>query len=240
MPEIGGPANQPTGVEGIEPPRSPHRKGQIMPVRKVVWRSSCHSRGYEPSIKNGSPVPWESRPERLLINLLELSPWVVSYEAQPTFESLDVDGEPSSYVPDVLAKYRDGSEVFYEVKPVARLRVAKVSARMAAAKRHFVATGRLFGIVTDEWLFTEPRATNIERLMYHRREPLTALEKFALQSALSSARPRTIRDLICVVGASEAWRLLGLGVVGVHLELSLNSSTSIYLEGGHRHEKLCA
>ena len=51
-----------------------------MAVRKVVTRSSCHFRGYFPSLKNGHSVGWESQLEGGLFRLLELSPFVLRYE----------------------------------------------------------------------------------------------------------------------------------------------------------------
>jgi len=211
-----------------------------MSVRKVITRRSRHSRGLVATLKNKRPAEWESQLEMLLLLLLELSPLIVWYEVQPTRESLVVDGKRSSYVPDVLAKYRDGTETFYEVKMASALRIARVAARMKAAKLHFAETHRVFGIVTDQWLHAEPRRTNVQRLMYHRRDPLSPIEQFHFQSALAAASPRTIGELINALGAPDAWRLMGLGVVGVDLERPLDSTAEIYLEGGHRHAHLCA
>jgi len=211
-----------------------------MPVRKVVTRRSSHSRGLVPTLKNKRPAEWESQLEMQLLRLLELSPLVASYEVQPTREALVVDGKSSWYFPDALAKYRDGTEAFYEVKMASALRIARVAARMKAAKVHFAETHRVFGIVTDEWLLAEPRRTNVQRLMYHRRDPLSPIEQFRFRSALSAASPRTVGELINALGAPDAWRLLGLGVVGVDLERPLDSTAAIYLEGGHRHANLCA
>ena len=211
-----------------------------IPVRKVITRRSCHSRGLVPSLKNERPAAWESQPEMQFLRLLELSPLVRAYTVQPSKEELIVFGERSPYVPDVLVEYFDGTVVTYEVKPEASLRIARVAARMHAAKEHFANTGRVFRIVTAEWLLAEPRVTNVQRLMYHRRDPLSPLEQSCFGSVLSSVVPLTVAGLIEAVGALDAWRLLGLGVVGVDLELPLSSSAQIYLEGGHRHAHLCS
>jgi hypothetical protein len=210
-----------------------------MTVRKVVTRRSNHFRGYFPSLKNGKPVPWESQLEGAFYRLLELSPEVLSYVAQPSQEHIPFGPSFFTYYPDLRVMLTDGSEWWFEVKPQSRLQVAKVKFRLDAAARYFAATGRNFSVVTDGLIQQQPLARNLQQLIYHRRGPLLSSEKFAEMSEfLVDHGPKTISALQAVLGDHQAWRLLGLGVIGVDLNKPISSDSEIFLTGGHRHANL--
>lgn len=211
-----------------------------MPVRKVITRRSNHYRTYIPSLKNGRPTPCESMLEGMFIRLCEISPLVRSYEVQPAFVTLHINGGTESYVPDVRVNFASGTEGWFEVKPAARLKSPRVSRRMLAAKTHFAQSGRQFHVVTDEELNIQPRASNVLELMYHRRDPLAYVEHEKYRVLLTSRKPRTLVELCFLLGDDAAWRLLGLGLVGVDLEKPILRGSTIYLEGGHRHADLFA
>jgi hypothetical protein len=206
-----------------------------MPVRKVITRRSSHFRAYLPSLKNGHPTPCESMLEAKFIRLCEISPSVRSYEVQPSREHIRTLHGIERYTPDVRAKFVDGTEGWFEVKPLARSRLPRVAESLRAAKTHFAESGRRFHVITDEWLEVEPRAGNILELMYHRRGVLTPAEKDQVHSTLGSQRPRSLADLFDLFGRDHAWRLLGLGIVGIDLERAITLEVSVYIEGGHRH-----
>ncbi|WP_444633367.1 TnsA endonuclease N-terminal domain-containing protein [Cupriavidus oxalaticus] len=211
-----------------------------MSVRKVITRRSNHFRTYIPSIKNGRPTPCESMLEGMFARFCEVSPLVRSYEVQPERVTLDFGDHTERYVPDMHVQLATGKDVWVEVKPMVRLRSPRVAKRMAAAKAQFAAMGREFRVVTDAVLRMQPRATNILELMYHRREPLSLADASNLRSFLMNARLETVADLSSLVGDLEAWRLLGLGVVGIDLDLPITSNSAIYLRGGHRHADIFA
>lgn len=213
-----------------------------MPVRKVITRRSNHFRTYIPSIKHGRPTPCESMLEGAFIRLCELSPLVRSYEVQPSRETFCLaQGEQTyTYTPDLRVLFTDGTEGWFEIKPAARLAVDRVATRMEAAQRHFAKSGRRFRVVTDKWLEEEPRAGNILEVMYHRREVLTPVERERFERELRAARPQKLGDLCAALGEDNAWRLIGLGVVGLNLEEAITSTSTIYVEGGHRHANLLA
>lgn len=211
-----------------------------MPVRKVITRRSNHFRTYIPSIKNGRPTPCESMLEGMFARFCEVSPLVRGYEVQPERVTLDFGDHTERYIPDMHVRLASGRDVWVEVKPMVRLRSSRVAKRMAAAKAQLAAMGREFRVVTDVVLSMQPRADNIFELMYHRREPLRIADASHLQSSLANAGPETVGDLSSLVGDLEAWRLMGLGIVGVDLELPIISNSSIYLRGGHRHADILA
>ncbi|NKA78111.1 transposase [Ralstonia solanacearum] len=211
-----------------------------MPVRKVITRRSNHFRAYIPSIKNGHPTQCESMLEGKFIRLCELSPLVRSYEVQPSFESISVEGCLEQYVPDVLVHFIDGTQGWFEVKPDVRLKTMRVARRLAAAAVHFAQSGRRFRVVTDKQLDAEPRASNVLEVMYQRRGPLTSLELERFRHQLASESPQTMSAFTSLIGPCDAWRLLGLGIVGIDLDQPIVPDAVIYLEGGHRHADLFA
>ncbi|WP_231670130.1 Tn7 transposase TnsA N-terminal domain-containing protein [Ralstonia solanacearum] len=211
-----------------------------MPVRKVITRRSNHFRAYIPSLKNGHPTQCESMLEGKFIRLCELSPMVRSYEVQPSFELISVGGCPERYVPDVRIRFVDGTEGWFEVKPDVRLKSERVARRLAAAAVHFAQSGRRFRVVTDKQLDMEPRASNVLEVMYQRRALLTSIELERFRHKLKSESPQTMSDFTSLVGPGDAWRLLGLGIVGVDLDQPIAPDAAIYLEGGHRHADLFA
>lgn len=207
-----------------------------MAVRKVVTRSGGHSRGLMPSIKNPCASAWESQHELQFYRLLELSPVVRLYSVQPTREQILVNGVPEVYIPDVKVDFVNGTSAFFEVKPSLKCRTAHVAARLIAIRKHFLETDRRFGLITDDWLATEPRRTNVERLMYHRRDQLlSSMDRRRLCSVITANQPKTFAELANLVGLGNAWLLLGLAIVGVDLERSMVAESKIFIEGGHRH-----
>ncbi|AXW50044.1 transposase (plasmid) [Ralstonia solanacearum] len=178
--------------------------------------------------------------EGKFIRLCELSPLVRSYEVQPSFESISVEGCLEQYVPDVLVHFIDGTQGWFEVKPDVRLKSKRVARRLAAAAVHFAQSGRRFRVVTDKQLNAEPRASNVLEVMYQRRGPLTSLELERFRHQLASESPQTMSAFTSLIGPCDAWRLLGLGIVGIDLDQPIVPDADIYLEGGHRHADLFA
>lgn len=212
-----------------------------MAVRKVVTRSSCHFRGYFPSLKNGHPVAWESQLEGGLFRLLELSPFVLRYEAQPSRERIPMGNTFVDYVPDLRVFLENGSEWWIEVKPARKLSVLSVKQKLSAASIHFPATNRNFSVITEELIWREPLATNLQTILYHRRGPLLSLADHAEVSfELNKHKPQVFHEVVSLFGRMEAWRLLGLCVIGVDLEEPLVEESQVFLSGGHRHANIFA
>ncbi|MCS5515172.1 hypothetical protein NWF32_06255 [Pseudomonas qingdaonensis] len=119
------------------------------------------------------------------------------------------------------------------MKPHDRLKIASVRQRLDAAERYFNATARNFSVITEKLIEAEPLATNLRRLMYHRRGP--ELSHQALEEVMATFNewpPMTVADLLYVVGEGKAWRLLGLGVVGIDLDRSIDTDSPVFLQGG--------
>ncbi len=212
-----------------------------MPVRKVVTRRSNHFRGYHPSRKNGLPIAWESQLEASFLRLLELSPDVLTYEVQPSLEVLSIGSLETKYIPDVCVNFIDGTTGWFEVKPSMRLLNHKVTLKLQAVNDHFERTERVFHVATEKLILATPMADNLLTLMYHRRgADITDTYDEYLKAEFECSPPETLADLIEILGPQEAWRLLGLGYIGVDLRTPISASTVIFLAGGHRHENFFA
>lgn len=208
-----------------------------MAVRKVVTRRSRNVRGYMPSLKLGAPVPWESQNELVYLRIAELSGEVQTYDVQPSVEFIKVAGEQQVYYPDVQVTYESGRTVTLEIKPAHRLKTPKVAARMAAFAAQCEASGREFYVITDEVLAREPRRTNVEELMYHRR-PMSRAQRYDVQALIGSNRPETIGGLRELLGRELGDLALGNGLVGINLDEPMEDWTVIRLHGGHFHAAL--
>ncbi|MCX7207917.1 MAG: transposase [Proteobacteria bacterium] len=211
-----------------------------MPVRQVVTRRSNHFRTIIPTLKNVSPARCESLLEGKFIWICELYGQIASFEVQPSVELIHVGGRVERYIPDLRVDFINGTEAWFEIKPLARLGVERVAQRMAAAKKHFAESGRLFHVITDVFLNAEPCASNVRTIAYHRRGRLLPTELNRIDEMFQSVAPKTLGELIDLLGELEAWQLLGLGRVGVDLEKKIDSDALIFLEGGHRHANLFA
>lgn len=207
----------------------------MLSVRKVVTRRSNHFRVIVPSRKNPHPTACESILESEFVRLLELSPSVTRFIMQPIELTLNVGGEDQRYFPDVRARLADGRDLWCEIKPSRRLEVARVAARMSAARAHFSREGAEFCVVTDTWIHQEPRRRNVEALMYHRRETIPAEQMKAIQTQLCESKPRVLADLETMLGDDLAWHLLGNAVIGLDLDNEIQPQSPIFLTGGHRH-----
>lgn len=113
--------------------------------------------------------------------------------------------------------------------------------KLNAAKTHFSATNRNFSVVTDSLIWRKPLATNLEKILYHRRGSwLSSAEHAEVCYELSKYKPQVFQEVISMFGEMEAWRLLGLCIVGVDLEKPLVYQSQVFLSGGHRHANFFA
>lgn len=210
-----------------------------MAVRKVVTRSSCHFRGYFPSLKNGHSVAWESQLEGGFFRLLELSPSVLRYEVQPSRERIPLGDSFVDYFPDLRVFLADGGEWWFEVKPEKKLLISSVIQKLNAVKIHFSCTKRNFSVVTDGLIWREPLAKNLQKVLYHRRGPwLSSSEYMEVSCELKKYKPQELDEVISMFGEMEAWRLLGLCIVGIDLERPIMCQSPVFLSGGHRHANI--
>jgi hypothetical protein len=69
---------------------------------------------------------------------------------------------------------------------------------------------------------------------------LTALRMKEIHQRLQMQKPETLSELIAIFGKADAWLFLGLGIVGVDLEIPISDVSKIFINGGHRHADIFA
>lgn len=206
-----------------------------MTARKVVTRSGRGVRGYSPSVKMGSSIPWESTLERDAILIFELSTNVENYYAQPEKIFFELDGVMRAYYPDFKLELVDGTLLYIEVKPKGKLSEPHIKQRMQAIKAYYEKSGASFLTIDEYEIRSEPRLTNLKLLSYH----VSNGEQDRLSSCLESLRlipPQTIAGAASLLGDIRfVYQLIALGHLGCDIQQPLTNNTSIWFpkEGEH-------
>ena len=84
---------------------------------------------YFESTKNGTTVIYRSKGEKLLLDVLETSPFVIKYECEPFILRYRYESATFYYLPDVLVHYVNGQSELIEVKSTGWLPNAKETAK---------------------------------------------------------------------------------------------------------------
>lgn len=189
-----------------------------MRVRKVVTRSGKRFRGKFPSLKLNRMVHWESMLERDAIFHFEYHPLVVSYQEQPSIEIYyDKEGEQHRYFPDFRLSFRDGDDLYLEVKPSRVLTTKVVRDKLQAVAKRFEEQGRRFRVITEDDIRRQPLLANLQKIH-------TASKRAAQK--LPGAQ------LVKTLAGGPLWKLanLALQLSGVHQVLRLVQSNHLQID----------
>ena len=189
-----------------------------MRARKVVTRSGKRFRGKFPSLKLNRMVHWESMLERDAIFHFEYHPLVLSYQEQPSIEIYyDKEGEQHRYFPDFRLTFRDGADLYVEVKPLRFLTTKVVHDKLQAVAKRFEEQGRRFRVMTEDDIRRQPLLTNLQRLH--------ASSKRAAQEMPTAQLARTL-------SGGPLWKLANLSaqLLGVHQVLRLVQSNHLQID----------
>jgi hypothetical protein len=209
-----------------------------MTARRVVTRSGKGIRGFNPSKKMEAMIPWESTLERDAFFLFEMATSVVRYYAQPEKIQFLLNGTKRNYFPDAKLELSDGSFVFVEIKPRARLNKPKVRERMAAISKYYASRPHTKFVIMDEHdIRAQPKLKNLKLLASY----LRGGNKEELYSGLQSLHlltPRTIAGAASVLGDIRiAYRLIAKGILQCDLSQSLSNNSPVWLaKEGERHD----
>ena len=132
------------------------------PVRKV--RSNGRTIvGYMPSEHSTDVIPHESNLEKDFIYILKFDPKVVSVKAQPLEIPYSLDGKKKIYVPDFLVKYKDDSQVIFEVKYGSHVEKYRneLAPKFSAARKYAKVVGLKFKVITDAEIRTDYKTSII-------------------------------------------------------------------------------
>lgn len=202
-----------------------------MRVRKVVTRSGKRFRGKFPSRKLNRMVHWESLLERDAIFHFEYHPLVMSYQEQPSIEIYyDSHGTPHRYFPDFRLNFRDGRELFVEVKPTQFLATKEVREKFQAVAKMFEEQGRRFRIMTEDDIRRQPLLSNLLRIHQSGKRASQVEPDARLVKTLTGGPLWTRANLVQqLLGVNKVYRLLCGNHLSVDLEASLSDDSEVWL-----------
>ncbi|UCU99254.1 TnsA endonuclease N-terminal domain-containing protein [Acidovorax radicis] len=208
-----------------------------MRVRKVVTRSGKRFRGKFPSQKLGRMVHWESLLERDAIFHFEYHPLVLSYQEQPSIEIYyDENGEQHRYFPDFCLIFRDGSELYIEVKPKCDLQTPEVRNKLQAVAKRFAEQGRRFHVMDEDTIRRQPLLENLRALHTSSKRAARAIPNLELVKTLTGGpcwKLAQLRDQL--QGIHKVLRLVQSNHLQIDLEQPLSDDSDVWppeMQGG--------
>jgi TnsA endonuclease N terminal/TnsA endonuclease C terminal len=227
-----------TTLENYNAPRH-QMKGEEPVGARAIPPSRRSITGLFPSRKNDGLVPFESALERDLMLMLEFSPSVVSYEAQPVKLSYRTDsGRRVNGYPDLLVRYHHGPPMLCDVKYRSELKEKwdKLKPRLKAAFRYAQEQGWSYHLRTEREIRT-PCVENARFLLpYARRTPNRAHEHL-IMTTLKAAGQTTIQELLeasCAYDWNRAqiiptlWCLIGRRNIVADLDRPVGISSVVW------------
>lgn len=217
-----------------------------MPVRKIP-KNYLSVTGAFASRTNGRALAYESRLEMDHMVTLDWDPEVESFEEQPVrILFVGKNGRNSSYVPDLLIRYRPSTSgklrkpVLVEVKSQGDLEKNKdkYAPKFAAAKKFAAERGWEFRVITDREIRT-PRLPNLKFLREYRLiEPDVAVIKRVVAAIRTKGGKAEVQALLEETFRSDTerlrllpviWHLVATGILQVDLEQPVTNSAVLVL-----------
>ena len=206
--------------------------------RTVITPSGGIVRGKFPSRKAARMVHHEGLLELEACYLFEMSPLVISYREQPFRLRYADDARLRSYTPDFELTLDTGETVLVEIKPAAILARPENRQKYDQIASHMQRTGQRFSILTEKFIRSEPRLSNLRRayrdLAAHRPSYERLRSLLPHLAALQSPCIHEVNTILKPYGVS-AFDLLASGHLTCDLAQPLNLSTpvSINVESDH-------
>ena len=127
-----------------------------MSVRKVHSNGKTIV-GYINSDKNLQVIQFESYLEKQFLFHLQYDSEVISIGCQPVTIKYFKNGEECEYTPDFRVRYKNGRQVFFEVKSRRNLEKnsRKYAASFRAGRQYAASLGSLFRVITDKEIKTQ-------------------------------------------------------------------------------------
>jgi hypothetical protein len=209
-----------------------------MTARKVVTKSGRGIRGNNPSVKMATMIPWESTLERDAFLLFEMFSMVIGYYAQPEKIQFELNGKKHHYFPDARLELSDGTIVYVEIKPRAKLNKPEIKERMEAIRKYYENRPNTKFLILDEYdIRVEPQLTNLKLMACH----LSYGDKEEVSTWLQSLHlltPQTIAGAASVLGDIRiAYRLIAKGFLRCDLSQPLSDNSPVWFaKEGEQHD----
>lgn len=207
--------------------------------RTVITPSGGIVRGKFPSRKASRMIHHEGLLELEACYLFEMSPLVISYREQPFRLQYADDARLRLYTPDFELTLDTGDTVLVEIKPAAILARPENRQKYGQIAIHMQRNGQHFSILTDEFIRSEPRLSNLRRayrdLAAHR--PLYERLRSLLPhlAALQSPCIHEVNTILRPYGVC-AFDLLASGLLTCDLAQPLDLSTPVSINAESDHE----
>lgn len=201
--------------------------------RKVVTRRTKRVVGYFQSLKMQNSVPWESQIERDYLYCLEFEADILAFSAQPGHIRLTIDGAPRTHFPDFLIQYKDGRKELHEVKTDKDATSPDLQPLFEAARCHCANIGIAYRVICESDIRQQPRLSNCQQLLHHRRRPTAFEEEIRVISLLTDG-PASFTALKQKLddrhdAESIILSLAGRGRIRFQLDAILTGSTDFFL-----------
>lgn len=175
-----------------------HGGGTNTPIRNIKRSQYGKQTTFFPSRKNGVLIVCEVRLEADACLHWEHDKNVVSYREQPERLTLDVEGNPRTYVPDFEVRYADGSIKFVEIKPDNVFRKPKYLALYRTARKFLRDRGDDFQLLTESKIRQQPQLNNLIKT-YSQARGVAPLERAYLRDQLSTLKaPMRIGEILAL------------------------------------------
>ncbi len=202
-----------------------------MRVRKVITRSGKRIRAKFPSRKLNRMVHCESPLERDAAYHFEYHPLVASYQEQPSIEYYyDKKGVQHKYYPDFRVDFKDGRELWVEVKPKRYLKTKKVRNQLEAVATRFAEQNRAFRVMTEQEIRRQPLFSNLGQMYKSCRRATALVPTSTLLTRLTGGPTWQLGELSDrLVGINKVLRLVQSNHLQIDLELPLSNDAPIWL-----------
>ena len=123
-----------------------------------------------PSLKSFRPLPCRSILEADALCLLEFSPGVKRIASYQTATHYYIDQQQFTTFPDYEATLLGDDSVIVEAHSEKKLQPTTDRKKYQAIAQEFRRQGRQYRLLRETEIYREPRYSNLQRLLYHRRD----------------------------------------------------------------------
>jgi hypothetical protein len=141
--------------------------------------------GIHASIKTGRAVPYRSLLERDLLHLLETDPSVISFQHWPEKVTVLVNGMPQPHIPAVRATLGSKKSVVLDAVSTRHGTDHTWAALASAVRRAYAERGVCYRVMNQREVRTEPRMSNVRRILEARGAHVPAATLLTAEELLS-------------------------------------------------------
>jgi hypothetical protein len=205
-------------------------------ARQVVRRSNYRQTGKFPSPKNGRMMHWESQYEKMAFQLLEIAPFVVSYQEQPAiFKFTNYEGCEETHFPDIFVELLNGRRLFIEIKSNGSRGDSKLDNRTMRLQELVIKKDYRYLVIFPDQIDSFYYLDNAQSLLRYSINSVSFPIKEKVKLILSQPNDVTYSSLIQQLDNEKAsaliYRLIIEGFVSCDLSQPISNQTNLVLQG---------